>query len=164
MDKKVEVGEKSSVYSGNIKLTLKKGTTPYKIIKKHNTGTFEFFKYILKAVRGDVLPNDRPAHVKLIYYINETTERISKYGVMYNDKPKVSDSYIGTIPKATMTYNFLIPETVVELGKIKGLQLESANGVIYAKVYFKNDELVEINKNTNIELDWELNICNYEEN
>lgn len=153
MDKNLKSNSGAGVYSGRINLKLKNGGLTYKTVKQHNSGTAEFFKYILNCVKGSILPNDRPGHVKLIYDTG-----ISRYGVMYESVSDAESYGSSENPMASITYKFLIPETIVKSGTIVGLQLESVRGVVYAVVELENS--VDIDVNTNIELEWELNLTN----
>lgn len=152
-DKKIKSNSNSGIYTGKVKLTLKKGKSAYKVVNQHNAGTVEFFMYILNSLKGDILPNDRPSHIKLVY-----EDYTSRYGVIYESVDSAKNVGTADNPLARITYHFLIPETIVEQGTIIGLQLESLKGVKYA--YVDLSEPVEITSNTNIELDWELNISN----
>ena len=53
-------------YTGKltVKLSYGKGK-PYKIIEQHNTGTADFFVYILNCIRGTFSPKDRPYYMQL---------------------------------------------------------------------------------------------------
>ena len=49
-------------YSGMVRIKLYSGNNkqPYKVIEQHNTGTADFFKFILNCIRGHNVPKDMP--------------------------------------------------------------------------------------------------------
>ena len=159
MDKKVTAKNTIQAYQGNVKITLLNGTKPYKVINKHNYGTAKFFEYIWKSVRGDNLNTKIPTY---IFACDDGHNRLTNYGVVTEGQPDITpvDSASDRDDKATLTYTFLIPGTIVQNKTIASFQLVSLFFVdLNADVDLDNCLIINNNKKINI-VEWSLILTN----
>lgn len=159
--KDIKIKSKNSVYTGNVKITLYSGKTPYKTIVQHNYGTASFFEYILKATAGYDVTSRRPAYVVLCSD-KEGAMPIVSYGVLSEGLPEISVLENKEDPSnssCSMTYSFLVPSTVVQNKIIGSLILRSLDRVSDYAILSLTDD-VEIGTNENMLVDWTLTISN----
>lgn len=159
---KIKTKDKAGAYFGNVLVTLKHGTKTYDVIKGHNAGTKEFFAYTLNCIRGYNDYNNRPGY---IYLYADTSFNVKAINtpILYSDvsEPVGLDGIpsAGTLDSASMTYTFLVPDTLISGKTISALQLVSlADREVYAEIVFP--EAIVISDNTNIVIDWTLNLSN----
>lgn len=158
----LQAANNTGVYSGNITITLKHGTKTFDVVKAHNAGTKEFFSYILNCIKGYNDYNNRPGYI-YVYSDNDFAIKSINTPILYSDvsEPVGVDgiSSANTLDAASMTYSFLIPDTLISGKTIKGLQLVSlADKQVYAEVILEVPIIA--NANTNVEIDWKLNLSN----
>ena len=165
MDKNLSIREGSSLYDGNVTLELRHGKRTYEVIKKHNHGTFEFFKYILEVAVGGYSPEDRPAYLYLLTGPTGNESTIIPYGILYEASTNVNDLGTSEEPRASIDFTFFVPETVLpsESTSINGIRIsplssKSFNQTYYAQVDF--DSPVTLSANTNLYLTWRIELSN----
>lgn len=153
-----------SLYSGEAILTLKHGNRTYKTIKKHNKGSAAFFSFILRCVVGGSLPEKRPGLLWLYSGETGSAETLLSFPVLYEGTSSVTTGSSEEGEYATVSYNFLIPDTFLqEQFTISGLRINALdsdgfNDKIYAEVDF--GQTIQIESKTNLYITWKLTIGN----
>lgn len=158
--KEIITNDGLTLYSGEAILTLKHGNRTYKTIRKHNNGTRAFFSFILRCVIGGSLPEKRPGLLWLYSEDTGSPETVLSFPVLYEGTSSVTTDD----GSATVSYNFLIPDTFLqEQFTISGLRINALDSTgftdkIYAEVDF--DQTVRIESKTNLYITWKLTIGN----
>ena len=170
--KQVLVKDGTSLYSGEVTVTLKHGERTYKVIKQHNQGTQAFFEYIFRSIAGVPDASKRPM---FLYLEAENGESVLSYGVPYESDSQ-SDSkktpyrtiYTESLPGdnivTSMNYNFMLPNTLIpRTFSFTGFRINAgdSNGFddkVYAKVSF--DSPIQVTSNSNLVVTWKLSITN----
>ena len=149
--KEIITRDGASLYSGEAILTLKHGNRTYKTIKEHNTGKPAFFSFILRCVVGGSLPEKRPGLLWLYSTASGSPETLLSFPVLYEGTSSVTTLTDGS---ATVSYNFLIPDTFLqEQFTISGLRINALDSTgftdkVYAEVNFNQD--INIESKTNL--------------
>ena len=159
VNKEIKVNEKTALYSGAATITLKHGKRTYKVIKKHNRGTTDFFKYILRVLVGGSLPTKRPSYLYLYTKNGNSEEPILSFPILYEGTSEVSVQE----NSASVTYSFLIPDTflpertTISGFRINALDSDGFDDKVYAVVDF-SDEPVAIESSTNLYITWRVTL------
>lgn len=142
-------------YSGAVKIRIKD-----RVIEKHNTGTVDFFKFILNCIRGNNLPKERPYFLWL--YDGNFNNKIVNMGfVLSSDSeptPVIGEYEYGD-DAAVVSFTTLIADSYISGRSFQGIEITNYNGVPYARI--KLDDIVEIEgSNTNVVIDWVITLGN----
>ena len=157
MDKNITVREFPVVYTGEVTVELRHGKRVYDVVKHHNSGTTEFFEYVLRVVAGSVEPENRPAYI----YLMSGDSTIIPYGILYESASNVTSN----LTSANIDFAFFIPEAVLPSSvtsisgfKIAALSSTGFENKIYAEVDFSSP--ISVAAGSNIYLKWTLQIGN----
>ena len=147
-------------YSGYVRIKLSRGDKPYKIIEQHNTGTADFFKFILNCVRGVNSPKDRPYYMQLWDKEFNTQIVNTNFILDTNSTPIIkveTDTHENDEVQASFTA--FMADSFIAGRSFQGVKIVSYSGVEYARIAL--DNLVEITgSNTNVAIDWVINLRN----
>lgn len=166
MNKKVKITSQSSLYTGNVKITLLKGKKPYKVIRQHNEGLYDFFRYICEGIMGKDVNGSTPTFIiPLTGGINDNLEsrKLINYGIVTEGTPDINgfstDSDNSYDSWASLTYTFLIPGTVIGGRSVTGFLLQGLDNKNFAILNLASGEL-EVNDTSNILIQWTLRFAN----
>ena len=174
MNKHVEAISPNGLYTGEIEIKVNKNKAPYQIIKKKNTGTALFHKYILQClVDNNIDLNLRPYGIrlydeggnKLIYNtifpgVNLTTEPQPGNGLTVENIDTSLGGKSISLQPYHIKYHFLIPESFCNGDKIVGkIDMCNALGQPYAIVTVSSDDdKLRLTQGSNIDVTWTLSI------
>lgn len=149
-------------YSGMVRIKLYSGNSkqPYKVIEKHNTGTAEFFKFILNCIRGINVPRERPWYMEL-WDKEFTTQKVGVGFQLIGDSAPVilaeTDNHLED--RVQMSFNAFIADNYISGRSFQGIRITNLDGVEYSLI--KLDDIVEITgQNTNVSIDWVITLGN----
>lgn len=158
---KVKSNTNVLAYTGDLKITLNHGSRTYKVIEHHNTGTAEFFRFMLNCIRGVVAPLERP-YLLYLYKdkdCQQLTTRIAfqltsdSEPTMYKNSEGLGDDYAQT------SFTTFIADNYIAGKEFAGVKITTMAGVEYARISL--DEPIHIEgSDTNIAIDWVITLGN----
>ena len=160
--KKVRANTGVFNYSGGVKITLSHGSKPFKVINQHNTGTADFFKYILNCIRGYESAAGRPYFLEL--YDKDFHEKVTgiAFQLSSDSEPIKFDSESGYSDDAAQVgFTTFIADNYIAGKKFQGVRILNLKKVIYADVLLRELIVIEGN-NTNVAIDWVITMGNAE--
>lgn len=162
MNRNFEITNNSTIYDGEVSLSLRRYGKEYYKKTIHNNATKEFLNYVARAVsltNTDV--NDRPGY---ILPLGENDKSIISFPVLYESSnvTDVSNSSDGS-NSSSVEYSFMIPDTLIQAGSnIEKLNLlpinlyKDNNGRYIPYAYISLESPIEVEAETSIYLKWKL--------
>ena len=148
-------------YSGKVTVKLSHGNDkPYKIIKQHNTGTADFFVYILNCVRGNNSSINRPYFLQLWDKNFKEKKSNTNFVIESNTVPdKIAETDSHEEDAAQIAFTCFLADNFIAGRSFQGIKLVNYYGVEYARIQLEN--LVEITgTSTNMAIDWVIRLGN----
>lgn len=154
----MSLNSKYSIY-GNVNIKIIDSPTRQREYNYHNSGTEEFFKYLLTMMlSGETNINQRPGHIDII---GDDGSSLLSQTVLYSDTTRIETAG-GKDPYAKVSYNFFIPYTLIKnksRDSFKKLLLKSIDSSkTYAELELAKG--LTLTSTSNIEATWTIKLSN----